>query len=135
GDEGAFEHTVRITLEQVAIFVDAGLAFLGIDQQEFLRCWRVAGGLPLGADWKVRAAASAQARVHDQLPDAVATQALGALQRLVTAGLERTSATNISEKPRLTRLGPGFAAARAGPGSSAVAANRGRLPAVARAAD
>ena len=54
GDEDAFQDAVRVAFEQMAVFVDAGLAFFGIHQQEFLVGLGVARGLPLGAERESR---------------------------------------------------------------------------------
>src|SRR5258708_33442504 len=99
----------------MAVLVDARLAFFGIDQQELLRRWRVARGFPLGADRKVCPATTAQPRVHDELPHAVAAQALGAFERCVASAFERTDAAYIFQEPPLTPLGPQFAVRSPGP--------------------
>ena len=127
---------MRVAFEQVAVFVDAGLALLGIHQQEFLLGRGVAGRFPLRADREVGAAAAAQAGIFDDLPHAVAAQAerfrrqrVSCARRADRRGRRRGS-TRCS--PGRVHGSPPVAFVQVVPPSELIA---GALPAVAGAAD
>src|SRR5207302_4006220 len=128
-----FQDAVRVALEEVAVFVDAGLALLGVNEEKFLLGGCVAGGFPLRADREIRATPTAQARVGDHLPHGIAAERLRPFERAVAANFVRIDPTDIAQQPRLAASPP--PALGTLPRLATVAADRGSLPAVARAAN
>src|SRR5215831_14572501 len=117
----------------MAVLVNAWLAFFGVDQQDLASCLGVAGGLPLGADGEVRAAATAQTGVVDELPYRIAAHGLCFDQCLIRPSVERIHAANLPQQSQLAGRVPGLPV-RGPPRSAAVGAPGWCLPAIAGAA-
>ena len=59
-DQNAFENAMRVTFEEMAVFVDARFAFLGVYEQEFLLGRVLRAVSHFAPTWEVRAAAATQ---------------------------------------------------------------------------
>ena len=80
GDGHAFDHAVRIAFQHAAVHERAGIAFVGVADDELLVACGLAGELPLSPGGEARAAAAAQAgNVHrfDQRLGVVLRDGLG----------------------------------------------------------
>ena len=71
GHQHAFEHAVRIGLEEIAVLEGAGLAFVGIDRHQ-ARAGFAKDRLPFARGRKARAAAAAQTRLVDDVDQLLA---------------------------------------------------------------
>ena len=69
GDQHALDQPIRITFHEHAVGKSAGITFVGIADNVFLRIRLIEHGLPFDATGKRRAATSAQARISDRLHD------------------------------------------------------------------
>ena len=87
-DHHAFDHGMRIVLENQPVFAGAGLAFVAVAQNVF-RLGRLLGHeRPLQSGAETRAATPAQAGILDLVDDAVRPHAQGLLHRLVAVQLQ-----------------------------------------------
>ena len=88
GDHHAFDHRMRIVLENQPVFAGAGLALVPVAQNIF-RLGRLLGNeRPLQPGAESRAATPAQAGILHLIDDAVRAHAQGLLHRLVAVQLQ-----------------------------------------------
>ena len=87
GNGHAFEHAVRIAFQNAAVHERAGIAFVGVADDIFLRALRFGDRAPFEAGGKTRAAASAQAALDHGLHHFLRRHfAEHVVQRLITVG-------------------------------------------------
>ena len=82
-DQHAFEQAVRVALDHGAIHKGAGVALVGVADEELHAAGLLVADLPLGAGGEAGAAAPAQPCVLDGLDDFVGRHGQGQAQRLV----------------------------------------------------
>ena len=113
GNQHALDQAIRIAFHGHTIGEGAGIAFVGIADDVFLRRGLVGHGLPLDAARKRRAAATAQARFGDCLDDVCRRHGEGAFEsvpaavRAIVIEVERIDDAVARETHALLLLEPG----------------------------
>ena len=103
GDRDAFQHLVRVLVDDLAVLVGAGLGFVGVDDEVSGLARLTVEELPLHAGREAGAAAAAQAGDFDFLADFVGLEGDGFLEGFVTAVAQ--VAVDIDRVPRLAEVG------------------------------
>jgi hypothetical protein len=103
GDRDAFQHLVRVLVDDLAVLVGAGFGFVGVDDQVGGLARLTVEELPLHAGGEAGAAAAAQAGRLHFLADFLGLEGDGFLEGFVTAVAQ--VAVDIDRVPRLAEVG------------------------------
>ena len=103
GDRDAFQHLVRVLVDDLAVLVGAGLGFVGVDDEVGGLARLTVEELPLHAGREAGAAAAAQAGDFDFLADFLGLEGDGFLEGFVTAVAQ--VAVDVDRVPRLAEVG------------------------------